>query len=59
MEALGETTYITPTGIKIVRKLESIRRAFDMKAFASSNPDFDLTPYMKESRVASSLSIAA
>ena len=59
MEALGETTYLTPTGIKIVRKLESIRRAFDMKAFASSNPDFDLTPYMKESRVASSLSIAA
>lgn len=59
MEALGETTYITPTGIKIVRKLESVRRAFDMKAFTSSNPDFDLTPYMKESRVASSLSIAA
>ena len=59
MEALGETTYITPTGIKIVRKLESIRRAFDMKAFTSKNPDFDLTPYMKESRVASSLSIAA
>ena len=59
MEALGETTYITPTGIKIVRKLESVRRAFDMKAFTSTNPDFDLTPYMKESRVASSLSIAA
>ena len=59
MEALGETTFITPTGIKIVRKLESVRRAFDMKAFTSSNPDFDLTPYMKESRVASSLSIAA
>ena len=59
MEALGETTYITPTGIKIVRKLESIRRAFDMKAFIATNPDFDLTPYMKESRVASSLSIAA
>lgn len=59
MEALGETTFITPTGIKIVRKLESVRRAFDMKAFTSTNPDFDLTPYMKESRVASSLSIAA
>lgn len=59
MEALGETTYITPTGIRIVRKLESVRRAFDMKAFTSSNPTFDLTPYMKESRVASSLSIAA
>ena len=58
MEALGETTYITPTGIKIVRKLESIRRAFDMKAFTSTNPDFDLTPYMKESKVAGSLSIA-
>ena len=58
MEALGETTYITPTGIKIVRKLESIRRAFDMKAFTSSNPGFDLTPYMKESKVAGSLSIA-
>lgn len=59
MEALGETTFITPTGIKIVRKLESVRRAFDMKAFTSTNPDFDLTPYMKESRVASSISIAA
>jgi hypothetical protein len=59
MEALGETTFTTPTGLKIVRKLESVRRAFDMKAFTTMNPDFDLTPYMKESRVASSLSIAA
>jgi hypothetical protein len=59
MEALGETTITTPTGLKIVRKLESVRRAFDMKAFTTMNPDFDLTPYMKESKVASSLSIAA
>ena len=59
MEALGETTFTTPTGLKIVRKLESIRRSFDLKAFTSTNPDFDLAPYMKESRVASSLSIAA
>ena len=59
MEALGETTFTTPTGLKIVRKLESVRRAFDMKAFTTMNPDFDLTPYMKESKVASSLSIAA
>lgn len=59
MEALGETTFTTPTGLKIVRKLESVRRAFDMKAFTTMNPDFDLTPYMKENRVASSLSIAA
>ncbi len=58
MEALGETTVSTPTGLKIVRKLESVRKAFDMKSFTSMNPDFDLSPYMKESRVAGSLSIA-
>lgn len=58
MEALGETKYSSPTGLKIVRKLESVRKAFDMKAFTSMNPTFDLTPYMKESRVAGSLSIA-
>ncbi len=59
MEALGETTFTTPTGLKIVRNLESVRRAFDMKVFTTMNPDFDLTPYMKESKVASSISIAA
>lgn len=58
MEALGETTYSTPTGLKIVRKLASVRKAFDMKTFTAMNPDFDLSPYMKESKVGGSLSIA-
>jgi len=58
MEAIGETKFSTPTGLKIVRKLESVRKAFDMKSFTSMNPDFDLSPYMKESRVGGSLSIA-
>ena len=58
MEALGETTFSTPTGLKIVRKLESVRRAFDLKSFTTMNPDFDISPYMKESRVNGSLLIA-
>ena len=58
MEALGETKYSTTSGLKIVRKLETVRKAFDLKSFTSSNPDIDLTPYMKESKVAGSLSIA-
>lgn len=58
MEAIGETKYITPSGLKIVRKLESVRKAFDLKTFTSKNPEIDLSPYMKESRVSSSLSIA-
>lgn len=58
MEALGKTTFSTPTGLKIVRKLESVRKSFDLKSFTSMNPDFDLSPYMKESKVAGSLSIA-
>jgi len=58
MVALGQTNYSTPTGLKIVRKLDSIRKSFDVKSFTSSNPDLDLTPYWKESKVAGSLSIA-
>ena len=58
MVALGQTNYSTPTGLKIVRKLDSIRKSFDVKGFTSSNPDLDLTPYWKESKVAGSLSIA-
>ena len=58
MEALGETKFSTPTGLKIVRKLESVRKAFDLKSFTSMNPDFDLSPYMRESRISGSLSIA-
>ena len=58
MEAIGETKYSTPTGLTIVRKLESVRKAFDLKSFTSKNPDIDLSPYMKESRVAGSLMIA-
>ena len=58
MEALGETKFSTPTGLKIVRKLESVRKAFDLKSFTSMNPDFDLSPYMRESRIRGSLSIA-
>ena len=58
MEALGETTFTTPTGLKIVRKLETIRKAFDLKSFTLQNPQLDLSPYMKESKVAGSLSIA-
>ena len=58
MVALGQMNYSTPTGLKIVRKLDSIRKSFDVKGFTSSNPDFDLTPYWKESKVAGSLSIA-
>ena len=58
MVALGQMNYSTPTGLKIVRKLDSIRKSFDVKGFTSSNPDLDLTPYWKESKVAGSLSIA-
>ena len=58
MVALGQTNYSTPTGLKIVRKLDSIRKSFDVKGFTSNNPDLDLTPYWKESKVAGSLSIA-
>ena len=47
MEALGETKFSTPTGLKIVRKLESGRKAFYLKSFTSMNPDFDLSPYMR------------
>ena len=57
MVALGQMNYSTPTGLKIVRKLDSIRKSFDVKGFTSSNPDLDLTPYWKESKVAGSLSI--
>ena len=58
MVALDQMNYSTPTGLKIVRKLDSIRKSFDVKSFTSSNPDLDLTPYWKESKVAGSLSIA-
>ncbi len=58
MVASGQTNYSTPTGLKIVRKLESVRRAFDLKSFTTMNPDFDISPYMKESRVNGSLLIA-
>lgn len=58
MVALDQMNYSTPTGLKIVRKLDSIRKSFDVKGFTSSNPDIDLTPYWKESKVAGSLSIA-
>lgn len=58
MVALGETKYTTPTGLKIVRKLETIRKAFDLKSFTTQNPQLDLSPYMKESKIAGSLSIA-
>ncbi len=58
MVRLGETKYTTPTGLKIVRKLDSIRKSFDMKSFTTQNPDLDLSPYMKESKVNGSLSIA-
>ena len=58
MVALDQMNYSTPTGLKIVRKLDSIRKSFDVKGFTSSNPDLDLTPYWKESKVAGSLSIA-
>lgn len=58
MVALGQMNYSTPTGLKIVRKLDSIRKSFDVKGFTSSNPNLDLTPYWKESKVAGSLSIA-
>lgn len=58
MVALGETKYTTPTGLKIVRKLESVRKAFDLKSFTLQNPHLDLSPYMKESKISGSLSIA-
>lgn len=58
MVALGQMNYSTPTGLKIVRKLDSIRKSFDVKGFTYSNPNLDLTPYWKESKVAGSLSIA-
>lgn len=58
MTRLGETKYVTPTGLKITRKLDTVRTAFDLKSFTSQNPQLDLSPYMKESRVTGSLSIA-
>lgn len=58
MEKLGEIKYTTPTGLKIVRKLDSVRKVFDLKSFTTQNPQLDLSPYMRESKVTGSLMIA-
>lgn len=58
MTELQVKTWALESGMRITRKLPTVRSSFDMKLFKSDNPQVDLEPYMKQSQVAGSLQIA-
>lgn len=56
MLSAGVKTWETES-MKLTRKESSVRQSFNLTAFRKDNPDFDTTPYMKESVVSESLLI--
>lgn len=48
----------TTESMRITRKLPSTRSSFNLTAFKEANPDMDLSPFMRISQVAGSLTIA-
>lgn len=56
MVAKEQKTWATDT-MRITRKYESTRAAFDLKRFRVEHPDIDFTPYESVTRVAGSITI--
>ena len=57
MEALDARSWVTD-GMRLTRKLPTTRSSFSLADFKGANPDIDLEPYMRQSTVAGSLTIA-
>lgn len=56
MEAQGVKSWATET-MRITRKLPAIRSTFSLADFKEANPTLDVSPYMKTSSVAGSITI--
>lgn len=57
MEAIDARSWVTD-GMRLTRKLPTTRSSFSLADFKGANPDIDLEPYMRQSTVAGSLTIA-
>lgn len=57
MEAQDVRTWTTDT-MRITRKLPASRSSFSINDFKAANPDIDLSPYMRTSQVAGSITIS-